>query len=76
MSIFQISEREISVVRGFSLKGLMIMKKQSQIVLKSMQSKQSQLLTSIKKKGVLHRIIGGEDGPQRLTEEIITIIKN
>jgi len=29
-----------------------------------------------KEKGVLHRIIGGEDGPQRLTEEIITIIKN
>ena len=29
-----------------------------------------------KEKGVLHRIIGGEDGPQRLTDEIITIIKN
>ena len=28
------------------------------------------------KKGILHRIIGGEDGPQRLTDEIITIIKN
>jgi adenylate kinase len=27
-------------------------------------------------KGVLHRIIGGEDGPQRLTDEIISIIKN
>ena len=28
------------------------------------------------KKGILHRIIGGEDGPERLTEEIVTIIKN
>ena len=28
------------------------------------------------KKGVLHRIVGGEDGPERLTEEIISIIKN
>ena len=28
------------------------------------------------KKGILHRIVGGEDGPERLTEEIITIIKN
>ena len=28
-----------------------------------------------KKKGVLHRIIGGEDGPQRLTEEITSIIR-
>lgn len=28
------------------------------------------------KKGVLHRIIGGEDGPDRLTEEIISIISN
>jgi adenylate kinase len=27
-------------------------------------------------KGILHRIIGGEDGPQRLTDEIISIIKN
>ena len=26
-------------------------------------------------KGILHRIIGGEDGPQRLTDEIISIIK-
>ena len=29
-----------------------------------------------KKKGILHRIVGGEDGPERLTEEIISIIKN
>ena len=29
-----------------------------------------------KQKGILHRIIGGEDGPQRLTDEIISIIKN
>ena len=29
-----------------------------------------------KEKGVLHRIIGGEDGPQRLTDEITSIIKN
>jgi adenylate kinase len=28
------------------------------------------------KKGILHRIVGGEDGPKRLTEEIISIIKN
>ena len=28
------------------------------------------------KKGILHRIVGGEDGPQRLTDEIISIIKN
>ena len=28
------------------------------------------------KKGILHRIVGGEDGPERLTEEIVTIIKN
>ena len=28
------------------------------------------------KKGILHRIVGGEDGPGRLTEEIISIIKN
>ena len=28
------------------------------------------------KKGILHRIIGGEDGPERLTEEIVAIIKN
>jgi adenylate kinase len=28
------------------------------------------------KKGILHRIIGGEDGPERLTEEIVSIIKN
>ena len=27
-------------------------------------------------KGILHRIIGGEDGPERLTNEIISIIKN
>ena len=27
------------------------------------------------RKGVLHRIIGGEDGPQRLTNEIISIIE-
>jgi len=27
-------------------------------------------------KGILHRIVGGEDGPQRLTDEIISIIKN
>ena len=27
-----------------------------------------------KGKGVLHRIVGGEDGPQRLTDEIISII--
>ena len=29
-----------------------------------------------KNKGILHRIIGGEDGPERLTNEIISIIKN
>ena len=29
-----------------------------------------------REKGVLHRIIGGEDGPQRLTDEIISIITN
>jgi adenylate kinase len=29
-----------------------------------------------KQKRILHRIIGGEDGPQRLTDEIISIIKN
>ena len=28
------------------------------------------------KKGILHRIVGGEDGPERLTDEIISIIKN
>ena len=28
------------------------------------------------KKGVLHRIVGGDDGPERLTEEIKSIIKN
>jgi adenylate kinase len=28
------------------------------------------------KKGILHKIVGGEDGPERLTEEIISIIKN
>ena len=28
------------------------------------------------KKGILHRIVGGEDGPERLTEEIVSIIKN
>ena len=28
-----------------------------------------------KEQGILHRIIGGEDGPQRLTDEIISIIK-
>ncbi len=28
------------------------------------------------KKGILHRITGGEDGPERLTQEIITIINN
>ena len=27
-------------------------------------------------KGILHRIVGGEDGPERLTNEIISIIKN
>ena len=27
-------------------------------------------------KWILHRIIGGEDGPQRLTDDIISIIKN
>ena len=27
-------------------------------------------------KGILNRIVGGEDGPQRLTDEIISIIKN
>jgi adenylate kinase len=27
-------------------------------------------------KGILHRIVGGEDGPQRLTDEIVSIIKN
>jgi len=27
-------------------------------------------------KGILHRIVGGEDGPQRLTDEIISIIKS
>ena len=27
-------------------------------------------------KGILYRIVGGEDGPQRLTDEIISIIKN
>ena len=27
-------------------------------------------------KGILHRIVGGEDCPQRLTDEIISIIKN
>ena len=27
-------------------------------------------------KGILHRIVGGEDGQQRLTDEIISIIKN
>jgi hypothetical protein len=30
----------------------------------------------MKKKGILHRIVGGEDGPERLTEEIVSIIKN
>lgn len=29
-----------------------------------------------RKKGILHRIVGGEDGPERLTNEIISIIKN
>ena len=28
------------------------------------------------KKGILNKIVGGEDGPERLTEEIISIIKN
>ena len=28
-----------------------------------------------KEQGILHRIIGGEDGPQRLTDEILSIIK-
>jgi adenylate kinase len=28
------------------------------------------------KKGILHRIVGGEDGPERLTDEIVSIIKN
>ena len=27
-------------------------------------------------KVILHRIVGGEDGPQRLTDEIVSIIKN
>ena len=27
-------------------------------------------------KGILHRIVGGEDGPQRLTDEIVSIIKS
>ena len=34
------------------------------------------IINFYKEKGVLHRIIGGEDGPQRLTDEIISIIKN
>ena len=34
------------------------------------------IINFYQKKGVLHRIIGGEDGPQRLTDEIISIIKN
>ena len=29
-----------------------------------------------KEQGILHRIIGGEDGPQRLTDEIRSIIKS
>ena len=34
------------------------------------------IINFYQEKGVLHRIIGGEDGPQRLTDEIISIIKN
>jgi len=29
-----------------------------------------------KKKGILHRIVGGEDGPARLTKEILSIINS
>ncbi len=29
-----------------------------------------------KKKGILHRIVGGEDGPERLTQEILSIINS
>ena len=63
------------MVKVFLLKGLMIMKKRCQIVLGYMPNKLNQSLTS-RGKGVLHRIIGGEDGPQRLTDEIISIITN
>ncbi|MEL0280178.1 MAG: adenylate kinase [Gammaproteobacteria bacterium] len=29
-----------------------------------------------KEKGILHRIVGGEDGPERLTDEITSILKS
>jgi adenylate kinase len=34
------------------------------------------IINFYEEKGILHRIIGGEDGPQRLTDEIISIIKS
>lgn len=33
------------------------------------------IINFYEKKGILHRIIGGEDGPERLTEEIVSIMK-
>ena len=29
-----------------------------------------------REKGILHRIVGGEDGPDRLTNEILSIINS
>lgn len=43
----------------------------------SVYSEQTEpIIDFYEKKGILHRIVGGEDGPERLTEEIVSIIKN
>ena len=34
------------------------------------------IYTNYKEKGILHRIVGGEDGPERLTDEITSILKS
>ena len=44
--------------------------------LKAYSEQTEPIIDFYEKKGILHRIVGGEDGPERLTEEIVAIIKN
>ena len=44
--------------------------------LKVYEEQTQPIIDFYKEKGILHRIVGGEDGPARLTEEILSIINS
>ena len=72
---FQILERVINVVKSLYKRA----DDNEETVtnrLKVYSEQTEPIIDFYREKGILHRIIGGEDGPERLTDEIISIIKN